>query len=200
MIKNIVFDFGGVIVDYNPEQIIRNYTDDDIEVAKLKKELFDSPFWEMFDAGAITQEQLQKNVEANVYAHQRELVGQIIDSWYLHLPEYPVEKLIHRLKAKGYAIYLLSNASIQFELYQNNIAILKEFDGIYVSGFHRLLKPSYFIYQDFLKTFDLQGEECLFIDDVEANVQGALNIKMAGIVHDGDVANLENKLKKIGVL
>lgn len=200
MIKNIVFDFGGVIVDYTPENIIKAYTDDSLAIDKLSKELFGSQAWEMFDAGIISQEQVEAVVKGNVYSHLRPLVSQILDSWYEHLPPYPIEGLIEELKEKGYGIYLLSNASVQFEKYQANIPALKLFDGLYVSGYHKMLKPSYSIYKDFLNEFTLKPEECLFIDDKAENIEGAQAIKMTGIVHNGDVDQLEAKLKEEGLL
>ena len=200
MIKNIVFDMGGVIIDYTPRNIVKNYSDDPIIQDKIKEELFDSPYWLMFDAGVIDEDQLYQEVSANVYASMRPLLKEVITSWYKYLPEFPIADLIGKLKDKGYDLYLLSNASIQFENYCDNISVLKDFKGIYVSGFHRLIKPGYFIYHDFLEEFKLEGKECLFIDDVYENVEGAGKAGMKGIVHDGDLDHLATTLTESGLL
>lgn len=195
-----MFDMGGVIIDYNPLNIVKNYSEDPIIQDKIQKELFESPYWLMFDAGVIDEDQLYQEVSANVYASMRPLLKEVIASWYNYLPEFPIADLIGKLKDKGYNLYLLSNASIQFENYRDNISVLKDFQGIYVSGFHRLIKPGYFIYHDFLKEFKLEPRECLFIDDVYENVEGAVKAGMKGIVHDGDLDHLANSLTEAGVL
>lgn len=200
MIKNIILDMGGVIIDYNPRNIIKNYTDDPIISDKIRKELFESPYWLMFDAGIIDEKKLYNEVAGNVYASIRPLLMEIIATWYHHLPELPIGDLVEKFKVKGYKLYLLSNASVQFAYYRDNIKVLADFHGIYVSGFHQLIKPSYFIYYDFLKEFQLDPAQCLFIDDVVQNIEGARKAKIAGIVHDGDLAHLGAKLCEMGVL
>ena len=200
MIKNIVFDLGGVIVDYNPQNIMKNFTDDQIVAQKIRTELFESPYWLMFDAGTIDENQLYQEVAPNVYASMRPLLKEVIGNWYKYLPEFPIADLIGELKAKGLDLYLLSNASVQFANYRDKISVLKEFSGIYVSGFHQLIKPGYFIYADFLKEFNLDPEECVFVDDIQENVDGASKAGIRGIVHDGDVEHLKTKLQETGVL
>ncbi len=200
MIRNIIFDMGGVIIDYNPKNIVEHYTSDPIVGEKIRKELFESPYWVMFDAGVIDEDQLYQEVATNVYASMRPLLKDVISGWYNYLPELPIGELVGQLKEKGYDLYLLSNASVQFDNYRDNITLLKDFKGIYVSGFHKLIKPGYFIYHDFLEEFKLDPSECLFIDDVLENVEGASKAGIKGIVHDGDIAHLIAKLKEAGVL
>ena len=95
------------------------------------------------------------------------------------------------LKAAGYDLYLLSNAASRQHTYWHDIPGSEYFSGTFISADYHLLKPEDAIYQAFFKKFGLKPEECLFIDDSAANVQGAESTGMTGYCFaDGDVARL----------
>ena len=77
------------------------------------------------------------------------------------------------VKNSGYGIYILSNASDLFYVYFPKFLPLDFFNGVFVSSDYLMLKPDVKIYRTFLDKYGLKGEECLFVDDREDNVEGA---------------------------
>ena len=114
----------------------------------------------------------------------------------------PVEgmlELLQALKAKGYRLYLLSNAATRQPIYWARAEASKLMDGVLISAEVKLLKPDPQIYRTFLHKFALRPEECVFIDDTPINVEGALYENMAGIVFNMDVPALAESLRTLGV-
>ena len=82
-------------------------------------------------------------------------------------------ELVSQLKAQGYGLHLLSNASLRFYQYQNRFPVMKMMDSVHISASMRLIKPDPKIYQRVLEEQGLQPEACLLIDDLKDNIQGA---------------------------
>ena len=119
----------------------------------------------------------------------------LIEKW--DDPIVPVEgmlELLQALKAKGYRLYLLSNATTRQPIYWARVEASK-----LISAEVKLLKPDPQIYRTFLRKFALRPEECVFIDDTPINVEGALYENMAGIVFNMDVPALAESLRTLGV-
>ena len=108
-------------------------------------------------------------------------------------------ELLQALKAKGYRLYLLSNAATRQPIYWARAEASKLMDGVLISAEVKLLKPDPQIYRTFLHKFALRPEECVFIDDTPINVEGALYENMAGIVFNMDVPALAESLRTLGV-
>ena len=92
---------------------------------------------------------------------------------------------IRSLKERGYHVYLLSNYPRDiFTLHAGNgsFPFLDYVDGKVVSGFVQMIKPDADIYKCLMDKYTLKPEECIFIDDREENIQGAINVGMQGIV------------------
>ena len=108
-------------------------------------------------------------------------------------------ELLQALKAKGYRLYLLSNAAARQPIYWARAEASKLMDGALISAEVKLLKPDPQIYRTFLHKFALRPEECVFIDDTLINVEGALYENLAGIVFNMDVPALAESLRALGV-
>lgn len=192
MIKNIVFDLGNVIIRWNPEYIISQYTKDPIVQEELLHKIFASPYWLAFDDGSLTREEVIRNIQKTTSFQYRSIIADIVYYWYQHCP--PIEgilPLVKELKKQGNHIYLLSNTNIHFDEYKNTLPVMEYFDGFYISAKTKLTKPHPEIYLDFLDSFNLKAEECIFIDDVKANIKGAKKIGMCGFQFKGDVEKLK---------
>ncbi|NLK98363.1 HAD family phosphatase [Defluviitalea saccharophila] len=199
MIKNIVFDMGNVLLSYRPKEYVKTITTDEAIGEALLKEFLFSEEWIMLDAGAITEEEAVKRVQARIPQYA-EYVQKTMDNWHTDLT--PIEgmpELVALLKEKGYKLYLLSNTSLRFYQYQPQVEMFKLFDGFFISAKERLLKPQKEIFERFLERFDLIGSECVFIDDLAENVKGA---QEAGIVAHQFCGSDELKeyFKKNGIL
>ena len=107
--------------------------------------------------------------------------------------------LVRELKAKGYGIYLLSNAASRQHVYWPDIPGSECFDGTLISADELLTKPEREIYELFLERFGLRAEECVFIDDNTVNAEGAYRCGLHPIVFHDDVDELRARLREEGV-
>ena len=124
----------------------------------------------------------------------------IINHW--NEPIVPIEgtaEVVRQLKARGYALYLLSNAGVRQHSYWNDIPGSECFSGTVISADLHLLKPEAAIYQALFDKFDLTPANCIFVDDLPLNVEAAQNAGMQGIVFY-DAQQLRSELQKRGVL
>ena len=104
-----------------------------------------------------------------------------------------------QLKQAGYGVYLLSNASVRQHEYWPRVPGSALFDGTLISADVKLVKPQPEIYRLLLEKFSLTAQECFFIDDSPANIEGALMCGIPGAVFHGDVALLRKDLRAAGV-
>lgn len=195
--KNIVFDFGGVLVDWNPHHLYDKYFG-----SREKAEWFLNNIclysWNLqMDGGkpfaegvAELQAEHPEWSEAIAIYHTRwiEMMNGEIEG---------MASVIRRLKMAGYGVYGLTNWSAEtFPMVRDTYPVFQEFDGIVVSGEEHLLKPDAAIYKCLLERYALQAEESLFVDDNADNVAGARNVGMKTIQFTSAV-ELERELKDV---
>lgn len=191
MIKNIVFDMGNVLVRFDPELFMNRYSLTGEDRKLIRNEVFRSVEWTMLDRGVIDEEIAEQHILPRLPERLHDAARGLIEKW--DDPIVPVEgmlELLQALKAKGYRLYLLSNAATRQPIYWARAEASKLMDGALISAEVKLLKPDPQIYRTFLHKFALRPEECVFIDDTPINVEGALYENMAGIVFNMDVAAL----------
>lgn len=198
MIKNIVFDMGKVLLDYDPVKVCRQFTDREEDIALIGKELFFSEEWVMLDRGDITEEEAIKRVQSRLPDERlRTLAAESLAHWYEYniSPKPGMRELVTALKERGCRIYLCSNASLRLREFQDQIPGIEYFDGILVSAEERVLKPEPEIFEKLFERYSLRPEESFFIDDLEANIEGARRCGMDGYCFaDGDVERLKQYL------
>lgn len=200
MIKNIIFDMGGVLVHYDPKEIIAHLDLPPEDGAALLREVFGSVEWVQLDRGAIREEAGAAAMKRRLPERLHSCVDRLLAWWELELrPMEGMECLLTELKGNGYGLYLLSNATVRQPEYFDRIPGSRLFDGRIVSGFHKLLKPQREIFQLLLQSFSLEAGECFFVDDNNANVESALCLGMAGAVFDGSAGRLRRELAAAGV-
>lgn len=197
MIKNFVFDMGNVIIKWNPEYIVSQYTKDIKEQELLVKEVFKSQEWLDYDAGTMDMLEVQTKICTRLPQRYHAMVFDMIAHWYRYCPAIEeMVPIIRCLKEKGYGIYLLSNTNPSFHEYQDTIDAFTYFDGFYISALHKRIKPKVETFKHFAGTFSLSLEECIFIDDVEENIEGARQAGMQGYYFDGNIETFKEYLKK----
>lgn len=178
-IKNIVLDMGNVLFDFNPEFVMNMFCSSLEEKAIIQRELFEGPEWSLGDKGVIKDADRYDLVRKRVPEAYHEALRNCAMHWDVCMKPLPgAKEFCEYVRAHGYGIYILSNASDAFYSYFPRLLPLDFFDGVFVSSDYLMLKPDLEIYQTFLSKYNLKGEECLFIDDRLENVEGA---KMAGI-------------------
>jgi putative hydrolase of the HAD superfamily len=202
MIKNIIFDMGGVLIDYNPEKAL--YSLFDKETADiLLKEIFRNQVWADKDRGIIFPDDIMAMKKDVIPPAVFEKTKELVDNFFPYMPPFEdMYKLVESLKNNGYKIYLLSNASADFYERKAGIPALSFFDGFIISAEHKLLKPEKEIYEILFNTYSLDPAECIFIDDIEENIEGGKKCGMDGIVFSPsfeDVSVLREKLRNKGI-
>lgn len=200
MIKNIVFDMGGVLIHYDPKEIIAHLHLPLDDERLLLREAFGSVEWIQLDRGTIGEEAGAAAMKRRLPERLHSGVDRLLAWWELELrPMEGMEDLLRELKELGYGVYLLSNATLRQPEYFDRLPVSRYMDGRMVSAFHQLLKPQHEIFEAMLREFGLQAEECFFVDDSVANVEGAYCVGIAGAVFDGDVPRLRQALNAVGV-
>lgn len=200
MIKNIVFDMGNVLLEWNPEKIIARFIDDKDRIQKLKNAVFEQEYWSKLDAGLTTEEEVREHAKSLLPKEYHEDIDEILDNWQYCLPiNADTSNLVKYLHAKGYGVYLLSNANNKFVEVKRDLHCIKFMDGYLASYEVGYTKPAPEIYQIFLKRFDLKADECLFIDDMQVNCNGAQREGMQAYCFDGDYEKLVDYLKSQGI-
>ncbi len=198
MIKNIIFDMGNVLLDYNPNVILDKVCGSEEEKRIIKKELFEGPEWLMGDRGEITNAERYELVKKRVPEKLHEKLKMCVEQWDICMVKVEgAEEFIRYVKEKGYGLYILSNASVEFYQYFPRQFEQDFFDGIVVSARAKLLKPDLKIYKYLLETYALEAEECFFLDDREENVVGAKKAGMKGYLFQNDFDKIKSKLDNL---
>ena len=172
-VRNVIFDLGGVVLDWNPDHIVSRFQPVLELRASLKAALF-GPDWRLFDRGTLTESELIERLESGVGRPKQEVMA-ILDAVRDSLVEKPeTVKLIRALQAQGTPLYCLSNmpAAIYTHLRRRH-NFWDAFSGIVISGEVKMMKPEPAVFQHLLDTFNLRAEESVFIDDVLANIDSA---------------------------
>ena len=198
--KNIVFDMGGVLVDYTADNATWHFTDDPEIVREIHNVLFCSQEWMALDMGSITDERAISRILPRLSSDKvREIAKTTFDHWheYNNVERTGMAQIVEALKARGQKVYILSNVSRRLtDTFQNVVPAPSLYDGAFFSGEVLALKPQPVIYQMFFQRFGLEPSECLFIDDVKENVDASVRCGMdAWWFHTGDNEDLKKILE-----
>lgn len=200
MIRNIVFDMGQVLLRFDRDYFITRLGIEGEDKELLKREVFLSLEWARMDRGSLTDEEAALSVCRRLPERLHDAARKLVQMWDRPILPIPgMYELIGELKGKGYGIYLLSNASYRQHDYWPRVEASKFFDGTLISADEKVVKPQPEIYRLLLERFDLKAEECFFIDDVPANIEGAFFCGIPGAVFHGDAVLLRRDLRAAGV-
>ena len=194
-VRTVVFDMGGVLLKWDPLVYARAACDDEEDAQLLSEAVFGSQEWAWQDAGAVGEDTVAWTSKARVPKRLHAAVDQLVYHWHdarAFMPQ--TGELVRELKAAGFGVYLLSNAGESFVKYCEQIPAFDCFDGVVVSYAEHVVKPDARIYRALLDRYGLDASTCLFVDDVEKNVEGARRVGMRGWRFDGDVARLRRAL------
>ena len=169
MIKNIILDIGGIILDDGKENLRKYLQVSKEETEKLYKIVYGSKGFRQYLLGYINLEEcmnsvISENSEYKDYIEKMLLKSNLKDIVPI---KFDVLQVIRKLKER-YKIYFLSN--ITKETYEYIEEILNEFDGGIYSFKVHLCKPNPEIYKKLLYTYNLKKEESIFFDDRQRNV------------------------------
>ena len=175
-VKNIIFDLGGVLIDWNPEYLyLEVFKGDRKKMQWFFDEICTMDWNENQDAGYPLHQATEDRIKMfpkyeewirMYYGRWEEMLGDSIDE--------TVEILNKLLKKTDYRVVALTNWSAEtFSVALDRFKFLQRFEGIVVSGAENTRKPFADIYQLTLNRFNFKAEESLFIDDNLKNVEAA---------------------------
>lgn len=206
MVKNIVFDMGNVLIMFYPEKTFSKYLSDKAEVDMILNAFYKSGVYRECDRGTKTYEEVINEVAPALPEHLTALLKKLyLENCFgkTEMPVFPeMYDLVKELKENGYNTYLLSNAGFDFYEYSPEKPAISLMDGIIISCEHKLLKPEKGIYEALFEKYSLNPSECVFIDDMKENIEGAKQCGMDGIVFSPafeDVSVLREKLRNKGI-
>lgn len=184
--KNVIFDLGAVMFNWNPKAISENFTDDVVLQEKIQSQLYYHQDWIDFDCAHITEtqaiERASKRLEIPL-EDSEELFKQTKESLVLISKTFDVLK---QVKEKGLNAYCLSNISPElFNYLYERHELFKLFDGIVTSGVENTGKPGKRIFEIILERYRLRPEETLFIDDSIANTATATEFGVNTVTFEG---------------
>ncbi len=199
-IKTIVFDLGGVLIDFNPQKSLsRHFDKKDHEM--INKEVYLSEEWKLMDKGVYEVDEAIELMCSRLPTEFHPEIRKMILERDIEMPPITeMHTLVKNLKENGYSIYLLSNCAMWFGEFRKNKPIFDFFDGFIISAEYNLIKPEREIYEVLFEKFSLTPSECFFIDDSPANIATALTLGMqAHCFQDRSVENLKAALIDAGV-
>ena len=200
MIQNILFDMGNVLIHFDRKVFLDRLDVSEADKQLLLREVFLSVEWVRMDRGTLAEPEAEVLMCRQLPPHLHGAVHALVSLWdQPMLPVAGMAELVEELKAKGYNIYLLSNASVRQHEYWPRIPGWQFFDGKVISADEKVMKPHPDFYRIALTRFGLVPEECFFIDDVAANIEGAMYCGIPGAVFHKDVPLLRRQLRAAGV-
>ncbi len=205
MIKNVIFDIGNVILNFNVEEVLKKFTDSQEEQKFIMENIIKSPEWleyALIDTGYISREEAIDIVSDRTNHSNDELIKNF---WYNYnnyaFVNTEILDLIKELKNKGYSVYLLSNINSYTTENVARSGLFELVDGYILSYQVHQVKPYEGIYKILLEKYNLTANECLFIDDNQKNIVtgnklGILSKK----VEPDNVASVIETIKELNLL
>ncbi|QEL00317.1 HAD family phosphatase [Olivibacter sp. LS-1] len=201
MFKNIIFDFGGVLVDWNPKYLYKKLFAEEAAMEEFLGNVCTSDWNEQQDEGRTLKEGTEALVQC--FPEKKELIEAYYGRWEEMLagPIAGTVAILEQLKKSGkHKLFGLTNWSAEtFPIALRRFDFFSLFDGILVSGTERLRKPHPAFYQLLLDRYHLMANECLFIDDNIRNTDAARQFGIQSITFENP-DQLKEELIRLQVL
>ena len=196
----VVFDLGGVLIDWNPRHLYRQLFDDEAAMERFLAEVCHTAWNEEQDRGRTFAEAIEE--AAGRFPEERALIEAYHQRWGEMLAG-PIEgsvAVLAELKEAGHELHALTNWSVEtFPIARERYAFLNWFGSILVSGEERLIKPDPRIFELLLERIGRTAEACVYIDDNPKNAAAAAALGFDA-VHFRSPAQLRADLTRLGVL
>lgn len=197
----VVFDLGGVLIDWDPRYLYRSLFDGDEAAMETFLAEVTTPEWnQQQDAGRPWAEAIESL--AREHPERRELISAFWHRWTETLGEAiaPTVEILGELGRAGVRLFALSNWSAEtFPLARPRYPFLECFEGIVISGEVQLVKPDARIFRHLLERYGLDPASTVFIDDSEANIRAAMDLGITAI-RFVDAKALRRELAALGLL
>lgn len=197
MIKNLIFDFGKVLVDYDFFHAIRPYFETEEDLKEFADLFTCLEFLNRCDMEVEPFAEIIKDSQRRYPKFELQL-----QKFYEYYPEFVTNEvpgmrdLLTKLRHEGFKLYGLTNWCSMVHKVMEKWDILTMLDGRVISSEEKLIKPDVAIFQRLCDKYGLKPEECLFTDDKALNVEGAVKAGMQGIVFS-NAEQFESELRNI---
>lgn len=196
----VVFDFGGVLIEWNPRYLYRKLFVDEAAMEHFLATVC-TPEWNAKqDAGRPFVEAVDELLA--LHPQHADMIRVYHTRWEEMVP-YAIEDTVRVLAAvreAGYRLAALSNWSAEtFPIMQGRYDFLSWFDEIVLSGAERCAKPDRRIFEILLQRLGIPASDCIFIDDSEKNILAAQSLGIR-TVHFQSAAALPDQLRAHGVI
>ena len=200
-IKAIIFDFGGVVINWDPRRVFRKFFPEGEQAMENFMREIGFSEWNLRQDEGYPFEQAVHDLSAQFpqYAH---IIRAYDVDWEESITGIIPEtvELLRRLKEAGYRLYGLTNWNhAKFSLVRNKYEFFSLFEEIIVSGEVKLIKPDPAIYRLLMERIHLRPRDCLMIDDSAGNVTASQNIGFRTI-HYTSPDQLEAELHRLDLL
>jgi putative hydrolase of the HAD superfamily len=172
--RNVIFDLGGVVLEWNPDAILEGYYTEPDARATMKAALFKHPDWLQMDRGTLTESEALARLQQRTGRPVAELSG-LFDAVRRSLrPKADTVALVKSLARRDVPLYCLSNMPAStFAYLREQHAFWNVFKGIVISGEIKMAKPEREIFEYLLRRYALTAAETVFVDDHAPNIQAA---------------------------
>ena len=182
-VQNVVFDLGGVVVNWDVDAVVRMITDDTDTQQRIKKDVLLHPDWLELDRGTFTEEKAVERFARRIGRSVEDVMEMMRTADLSLTLKDGIVGIMRDLIEQRYTLYCLSNMPVERWAYlQDTHDIWNMFEGIVISGHLKMVKPEPGIYRHLTHTYDLAPESCLFLDDAPQNVEGARAAGWQGIL------------------
>ncbi|MEE3392103.1 MAG: HAD-IA family hydrolase [Lachnospiraceae bacterium] len=199
MIKNVIFDLGGVMIDFDFARFMEGFGIKGRKNDRMMDVLFEHGVWRSIDKGTLKfAEACRAAIEiAPDLEPEFRLIFEHVNESFPLMPY--AQAFLLAVKEAGYRVYILSNYGEEgFNYVKERYELFKHVDGMVISYQIHGLKPHDEMYQAILKKYSLDPEECLFIDDKPENIEGARSNGIEGIVAGTTEDVMESFMKITG--
>lgn len=199
MKKNIFFDYGRTLVKHPEDgaglEIVKKTgltNEKDVEI--VRNAVFSvGKYLNFLDEDSMERDEYKKLLLNDIPPHLAEYALKAAD---YHIGELGMidgmEELLIRLKKDGFKLYITSNMDKLHVSQMKDVEILKYFDDVIFSSQIRVRKPYEGFFEKALEKFGVKAEDCIFIDDLEENVEGAKKCGIEGFVFKGNAKDAED--------
>ncbi|HHD9536700.1 TPA: HAD family hydrolase, partial [Streptococcus pneumoniae] len=186
---------GNVLIEWNKEKILSKICKNDLEYNLFNKFVFQSNLWIDLDNGKISLEFLENQLIDEMGHQYQDQIHELVWNWFNYVDLYDeVYELIKQLKKKNFQIYVLSNTSSIFHILLDSVLskVSSVLDGYVISCEVKMMKPQKEIYLSLVNKYQLDIKDCIFLDDLEENVEAArtLGIKAFQIKERKEISNI----------
>ena len=192
--KNIIFDFGNVIGKFDGKYIMQQFCGSEEDCSLLCSVIYKK--WGELDKGTVDYDEYIEECLTALPERLADPTRAFFKDWPRYItPKEETLRFIDELVERNVPVYLLSNAPTYFAEWARQYEVLKKFSGVVFSAPLKTAKPDPAIYQYLFRTYSLKPEECIFIDDLEQNIEAGKSLGMDGIIFTGDIEEVKKAVE-----